>query len=75
MKNNIASERTKLGLSQTQLGDCLHVSRDRVSDWESGKTIPKADSLVKMADMFGCTVDYLLARTEQRGFINVTVSS
>lgn len=74
MKNNIASERVKLGLSQEQLASYLDVSRDMVSNWETCVTMPKADVLMSMADMFGCTVDYLLARTEQRNNITVHIS-
>ena len=75
MKTNIASERVKLGLSQEQLANYLNVSRDVVSNWETGDTSPKADVLVRLADTFGCTVDYLLARTEQRVNIGITVGA
>lgn len=66
MKNNIASERVKLGLSQEQFGNYLGVSRDVVSNWENGDTFPKAQMLMKLADTFGCSIDYLLCRTEDR---------
>lgn len=66
MKTNIASERVKLGLSQEQLGNLMSVSRDVVSNWESGETYPKADMIVRMADTFGCSIDYLLCRTDDR---------
>lgn len=66
MKNNIASERTKLGLSQEQLGNLLGVSRDIVSKWELGVTNPKADTVMKLAETFGCSIDYLFCRTEDR---------
>ena len=66
MKNNIASERMKLGLSQEQLGNQLDVSRDVVSNWEQGTTNPKADAIIKMAELFNCSIDYLFCRTEDR---------
>lgn len=66
MKTNIASERVKLGLSQEQLGKYLKLSRDVVSNWESGTTTPKIDVAIKLADTFGCSLDYLFARTEER---------
>ena len=75
MKTNIASERVKMGLSQERLGNRLGVSRDVVKSWETGTSVPRADVIIKLADLFGCTVDYLLARTEQRTGISVTITS
>lgn len=66
MKNNIASERAKLNLTQEQLANLLDVSRDSVSNWETGTAVPRADTAVRLADVFHCSVDYLLCRTEER---------
>ncbi len=75
MKTNIASERVKMGLSQEQLGNRLNISRDIVKGWETGTSVPRADYLIELANLFGCTVDYLLARTEQRTGISVNITS
>ena len=64
--NNIASERTKLGLSQEGLAEKLGVSRDSVKDWESGETAIRSTVLIRMADLFGCSLDYLMCRSEER---------
>ncbi len=64
--NNIASERTKLGLSQEALANKLGVSRDSVKDWESGETAIRSTVLIRMADLFGCSLDYLMCRSEER---------
>lgn len=67
MKNNIKSERARLDLSQEALGARLGVSGDVVRNWESGKTpINKISSLIEMAELFKCSIDYLLGRTEDR---------
>lgn len=66
MKNNIASERTRIGMSQEGLGKALSVSCNTVSNWESERTPVPSDKLVAMAEKFGCTVDYLLNRCEER---------
>ena len=68
MKTNIASERAKLNLTQEQLANLLEVSRDSVSNWETGVVTLKADTAVRLADIFHCSVDYLLCRTEERFF-------
>lgn len=67
MKNNsIASERVRLGLSQEALAEKLGVSRDSVKDWESGETAIRSTMLMRMADLFGCSLDYLMARSDER---------
>lgn len=66
MKNNIASERVRLGWSQDDLAEKLEVSRDTVKKWELGETPIKSSMLVAMSDRFGCSIDYLLGRCEER---------
>ncbi|MGN1373369.1 MAG: helix-turn-helix transcriptional regulator [Candidatus Coproplasma sp.] len=56
----ITEGRKKLGLTQQQFADTLGVSRQAVSRWESDLAFPETDNLIKMSEMFGCTVDYLL---------------
>lgn len=62
----IASERTLIGLSQSELADRLGVSRLTVTRWETGAVLPPTDSLLALSDLFGCSIDYLLGRTKER---------
>ena len=66
MKNNIASERVKLGLSQVQFGKRLMVSRVSVRNWVCGEAPMNASLLVEIADLCGCSIDYLMGRSEER---------
>ncbi len=66
MRNNIASERVRLGWSQDELAEKLDVSRDTVKKWENGETPIKSSMLIAMSDLFGCSIDYLMGRTEER---------
>lgn len=56
----ITEGRKKLGLTQQQFADALGVSRQAVSRWESDLAFPETDNLIKMSEMFNCSVDYLL---------------
>lgn len=56
----ILNLRTRRGLSQEALADKLMVSRQAVSKWESGVTLPETDKLVIISNMFGVSLDYLL---------------
>lgn len=48
------------GLSQEQLADLLGVSRQAVSKWESGQSLPEIEKLISMSELFEVTVDYIL---------------
>ena len=52
--------RKKNGMSQEELADRLGVSRQAVSRWELGSTLPDAPNLLKLSDLFGVSIDYLL---------------
>jgi len=57
----IARARKKAGLTQKDLQDRLGMrSNATVSQWESGKRMPRADILPRIADILGCTVDELV---------------
>lgn len=49
--------------TQEQLADILGVSRQAISKWESDITYPETDKLVKISNLFDCSLDYLLRDT------------
>lgn len=52
--------RTEKGINQEQLAEQLHVTRQAVSNWETGKTQPDIEMLTKMAEYFGVSVEQLI---------------
>lgn len=61
---SFAAERKRTGLSQEDVGKALGVSGPAVSMWETGKTVPRAPMLKKLAALYGCTVDDLLSESQ-----------
>ena len=53
--------REKAGLSQAAVAEQLGVTAPAVCQWEKGKTSPKMPMLRKIAKLYGCTVDELVA--------------
>lgn len=43
------------------------ISQSTLSDWKKGKITPKSDTMKKIADYFGVSVDYLMTGTEKEG--------
>ncbi len=52
--------RKKSGLSQEQLAEQLNVSRQAISKWESGSSIPESDKLIAISNYFDVSLDFLL---------------
>lgn len=47
-------------MSQGDLADKLNVSRQSISKWETGQSIPEMDKISAMSDLFGVSTDYLI---------------
>lgn len=56
--------REKRGWTQQDLADRLNISRNTVAGYESKGKIPREDTLISIADIFGVSTDYLLGRTD-----------
>ena len=52
-------------LKQRQLAEVLHVSQTTYSRYESGAIDIPSDSLIKLADFYGVSTDYLLGRSDK----------
>ena len=61
---NFAQKLTNLriqnGYSQEKLAEKLYVSRQAVSKWEVGTTLPETDKIVAISNFFDVSIDYLL---------------
>lgn len=51
-------------VSQKKLADALFVSQQSIAKWELDKSSPNPDMIVKIADFFNCSTDFLLGRTD-----------
>lgn len=60
LADKITELRKKNGWSQEDLASQLGVSRQSVSKWESGQSIPDLERILKMSEIFGVTTDQLL---------------
>lgn len=58
--------RTARGLTQAQLSDLLGGSKMMISSYESGSRFPPYPTLVKIANLYGVTIDYLLGAEKHK---------
>lgn len=57
---HIKEHRTEKGLSQDDLAEKIYVSRQTISNWETGRTYPDVQSLLLLSNVFDVTVDSLI---------------
>lgn len=63
---NIRSLREDNDYKQRELAEVLNVSQNTYSQYENGVIELTAENLIKLADFYGVSVDYLLGRTQSR---------
>ena len=59
-KNIIQELRTKHGMSQEELADRIFVTRQAVSRWETGETVPNTETLKRLSKLFDVSINTLL---------------
>ena len=58
--NIIKDNRIKKKMFQKDLALYCGVDRSTVTKWETGQAIPRPDKLVKLSELFNCTIDELV---------------
>lgn len=58
--DKLSKLRRESNVTQEQLAGYLGVSRQSISKWESGSAYPETDKLIKISELFNCSLDYLL---------------
>lgn len=60
---NLDAEQGRTKINNTALADLLGVDRKTLANWKKRGNIP-AKVLLKLADIFNCSIDYLVGRTD-----------
>ncbi len=66
----LAELRKERGILQKEVASCLNVTVATISNYENGVHTPDFETLVKLADFFDVSTDYLLQRTDYKAGIN-----
>ena len=63
--------RREKGLTPSQLGAAMNKSEGAVRSWETGKANPDTETIIKLAELFKCTTDYLLGISNVRSMSKI----
>ena len=64
--NRIRDLREDMDLRQIDVAQATGLDQKTLSNYETGKTRPDSDALIRLADFFGVSIDYLVGRTGGR---------
>ncbi|WP_297871449.1 helix-turn-helix domain-containing protein [uncultured Oscillibacter sp.] len=64
LDEKLVSLRKKKGITQAELAETVQVSRQAVSKWESGGSLPSTENLRALSRLYGVPMDYLLNEEE-----------
>ena len=68
VSDSIKKLRKEKKLTQDQLAEQLHVTRQAVSNWEMGKTQPDVETLTQLAKIFGVSVERIIYGKEKKNW-------
>ena len=60
----LKEERENKGLTQVDLANKLNIAKQTIYKYEKGIAVPSVSILVELADILGCSMDYLFGRTD-----------
>ena len=66
MANNIKVERARFEMSQEDLATALNVNKSTIGNWENEIGSCSISKAIELANVFGCSLDYLVGLTDDR---------
>ena len=70
LKDRIKELRISKNITQKHFGELLNVSQQAIWKWETGKNEPNIEIIIKIADFFNVSCDYLLGRiNDEKSYI------
>ena len=64
--------RESVKLSQVKMAELLGVKQSSINRYEQGQSAPSLETLVRYADYFDVSLDYLLGRTDEKNEIDLS---
>ena len=74
-KDRVKELREENGLLQRELASKIGVARTAITGWEGGTREPNIKTLVKLANYFDCSLDYLLGRVDNKKSVAMSVAT
>ncbi len=66
MENNLKKLRKEKGLTQISLQMKTGIEQALLSKFENGERVPPTETLLKLAEFYDVSIDYILCRTDKK---------
>jgi transcriptional regulator with XRE-family HTH domain len=66
LTNRLKTLRSELKLTQGEIAEKLNIALTTYANWEQGTRTPDYTILVRLSDLYSCSIDYLIGRTNNR---------
>ncbi len=66
MRRNMKAERARAGMSASEVAKRIGVHQNALLRWENDEAEPLSSNLMKLASLYGCSIEYLLDQTSDR---------
>lgn len=63
--------RLEKNLSQWDVANGIKTGQSNIGRWEKEEVLPSSENIIKLADFFGVSTDYLLGRSDDFGYVTV----
>lgn len=73
--NRIKNLREELNMTQQELADKLDGAKSSVAMYEKGDRKPSLEILIKLSEIFNCSIDYILCKSDIRNLKNISDSN
>lgn len=60
ISEKLQNKRKEMNLTQEEIAEKIHVSRQTISNWETGRTLPDIKSLILISEIYNISLDTLL---------------
>lgn len=68
LQERLRSLRNEYNFSQQKLAELLGITQQAIAKWENGKAEPDSTTLIKLSEIFNCSIDYLLGKTNIKNY-------
>ena len=67
--------RIGVGLKQKDLAEQVNRSQSCICDWENGRREPSVSDLIKLSELFECSVDYIIGNNSEYDIANENLTN
>lgn len=74
MKLTLKAARINAGFTQEQVKEKTGIARSTLTNWESGRNLPRSDKLKQICELYGISIEEITLKKERAGCFDIPLS-